>query len=113
MTPTADQAIDLIRKLPLPEREKVREWMKGSNGDITVLSSTIAEKQERFRQAMKWIDENRQEYLGMWVALDGDTLLACGSDGKTVRAEAVKKSSNTPLMHLVTLSETQPFLGLE
>ncbi|MGD9562494.1 MAG: hypothetical protein AB7F88_09785 [Pyrinomonadaceae bacterium] len=110
MTPTAEQAINLIRKLPPPEREKVREWIEGSNGDTPVRPN---ERQERFRRAMKWIDENRQQYLGMWVALDGDVLLASGSDGKAVRAEAAGKSTATPLMHLVTLSETQSFVGFE
>ena len=29
---------------------------------------------------MAWIEENRSRFAGQWVALDGDRLIACGSD---------------------------------
>ena len=113
MTPTADQAIELLRRLPSREREKVRQWIEGRNGGSADFAIELKEKQERFQRAMAWIDKNRQDYLGMWVALDGDKLLAFGRDGKSVRAEADSKTDVTPLMHLVTLSETAPFAGLD
>ena len=31
-----------------------------------------------------WIEAHRDEYLGQWVALDGDRLIAHGSDAKKV-----------------------------
>ena len=71
----------------------------------------MKEDQERFRRSMNWIHENREEFDGQWVALDGDTLLAHGDDGKEVHAEAQKKGVKTPLMHRVSIKETQPFGG--
>ncbi len=113
MTPTADQAIEILRRLPLPERNKVREWIDGNNEGGSDRSARLNQKHERFLSSMRWIDENREKYIGLWVALDGDRLLAAGADGKIVRAEAAKVSSVTPLMHLVTSTETEPFLGLD
>ena len=35
-------------------------------------------EQERFDREAKWLSENRQRFVGQWIALDGDTLLAAG-----------------------------------
>ena len=113
MTPNADQAIKLLRQLPLPEREKVRRWIQETNGNASNVAKGLNEMQGRFQRSMGWIDSNRQDYVGMWVALDGDELLAFGRDGKEVRAEASAKTDATPLMHLVTLSEIEPFAGFD
>lgn len=111
MTPTVDTAIDIIRRLPPADREKLREWMdtQGENGSSS--NGFTVEMSDRFQKAMKWIDENRAAYLGMWVALDGDRLLASGPDGIEVRAKAMNISDRTPLMHLVSQSEVEPYLG--
>lgn len=113
MTPTAEQVIDAIRKLPGADLERVRSWIATATDDKPSLSKNGGASQDRFKRAMAWIDVNRENYLNMWVALDGDTLLAYGKDGKDVRAEAARKSPVTPLMHLITRSETQPFGGLD
>ena len=111
MTPTVDQAIEIIRQLPPPEREKVRDWIERENAREFDKVSDFDMRQERFRRSMRWIQENRKEFDGQWVALDGDTLLAYGTDGKKVHAEAQAKGVKTPLMHRVNMKETQPFGG--
>jgi len=63
------------------------------------------------RREQEWIEKNRIEYAGQWVALDGDILLAHGADGKKVHTEAQAKGVKTPLMHRVSIKETQPFGG--
>src|SRR5438874_1348027 len=98
MTPSADQAIELLRRLPSREREKVRQWIEVHNGESAEASIEIKKKQERFHRAMAWIDKSRRNYLGVWVALDGDKVLAFGRDGKSVRAAAAAKTEATPLM---------------
>ena len=50
---------------------------------------TLAEREARFQRALRWIEENKAQYLGQWAAVDGDRLLAAGADGKQVYAEAV------------------------
>ncbi len=114
MTPTIEQVIEIIRQLPPPEQAKLRDWIdeesqKNSFGEDK--QEKLKRQQERFQISMKWIQANREEFDGQWVALDGDILLAHGADGKKVHAAAQAKGVKTPLMHRVSVKETQPFGG--
>ena len=114
MTPTIEQAIEIIRQLPPPEQAKVRDWIdeenqKNSFGEDK--QEKLKRQQARFQRSMEWVKANREEFDGQWVALDGDILLAHGADGKKVHAAAQAKGVKTPLMHRVSVKETQPFGG--
>ena len=112
MNPTFEQAIEVIRQLPPPEREKVRVWIDEENQKSRQPDDEkLKRDEEKFRSAMSWISEHREEFDGQWVALDGATLLAHGTDGKKVHAAAQSKGVKTPLMHRVSIKETQPFGG--
>ena len=111
MTPTIENAIEIIRQLPPPEREKVRDWIENESANHSDKSSDFEIRQEKFKLAMQWIQENREKFDGQWVALDGKMLLAHGTDGKKVHAAAQAKGVKTPLMHRVSVKETQPFGG--
>ena len=92
----------------------MRDWIDGesqktNNGKPDI--EKLKRDEDKFRLAMKWIGEHREEFDGQWVALDGDTLLAHGTDGKKVHAAAQAKGVKTPLMHRVSIKETQPFGG--
>lgn len=113
MIQTAEKVIETVRALPEKERQKLFELIevekaKENNFDK---NGDFEQRQERFKQAMRWIRKNREEYDGKWVALDGGTLLAHGTDGKKVHADAQAKGVKTPLMHRVSIKETQPFGG--
>lgn len=114
MIPTFEQAIEVLRQLPPPEREKVLEWIDEEN-QKNISGKPADEKlkrdEEKFRLAMNWIREHRAEFDGQWVALDGDKLLAHGADGKKVHRAAQDRGVKTPLMHRVSIKETQPFGG--
>lgn len=59
----------------------------------------------------EWIEEHRAEFAGEWVALDGDTLLSHGLDGRQVYADARAKGVRVPfVVHLESLDE-MPFGG--
>lgn len=111
MNPTIENAIEIIRQLPPPEREKLRDWIEREGTAASDKSAEFFKRQERFRLSMQWIQNNREEFDGQWVALSGDTLLAHGADGKKVHAAAQAKGVKTPLMHRVSIKETQPFGG--
>jgi hypothetical protein len=49
-------------------------------------------------QEMRWLKEHRAEYVGQWVALDGDRLLAHGTNSREVREEARKSGVELPLV---------------
>lgn len=46
----------------------------------------------------RWIREHGDEYVGQWVALDGDRLIAHGTDGIAVHAAARADGSYLPLV---------------
>ena len=115
MIQTAEQIIENVRALPISEREKFFDLAETEKQKILAEKASkdieLEQKNERFRRALQWIEKHREDFDGQWVALDGDNLLAHGTDGKKVHAEAQAKGVKTPLMHRVSLKETQPFGG--
>lgn len=115
MMQTAEQIIESVRALPLSEKEKFFDLAEEEKLKILsekeLKNTELEMKNERFRLSMQWIQKNREEFDGQWVALDGENLLAHGTDGKNVHAEAQAKGVKTPLMHRVSIKETQPFGG--
>jgi hypothetical protein len=57
------------------------------------------------------LDENAEEYLGQWVALDGDRLIASGRTAKEVYSKAKAEGVQVPFVELVTEREPVPFSG--
>ena len=125
MEPTTyDQAIEIVKALPTDARERFSEWFKEqerlgtkTNGGSAIEApaqptlSTLEEPEARFQRALRWLDENKGKYLGQWVALDGDRLLAAGADGKQVYAEAVAAGVAVPLLQQITADNDLPFGG--
>jgi hypothetical protein len=49
-----------------------------------------------------WIEAHREEFLDQWVALDGDHLVAHGTDARTVYDDARAQGVDSPyLVHVV------------
>ena len=121
---TFEQAIEIVTALPTEDRDRFSEWFKGqeqldtkANGTrvreaATQPTPAILEGQEaRFQRALQWLEENKAQYLGQWVALDGDRLLAAGTDGKQVYAEAVAAGVAVPLLQQINAEDDLPFGG--
>lgn len=53
-----------------------------------------------FELESKWIDENREQYKGKWVALCGNNFLAAGDSAREVYREA-RKYTVSPLVIFV------------
>ncbi len=96
---TLEQVIETVGSLPIADRQYLRQWLQEKerrdiehSESVETLSplpaETVEQQMERFRKAMKWIDEHRGEYLGQWVALEGDTLISHGLDAMQVHREA-------------------------
>ena len=105
MIQTAEQIIEIVKTLPKPEREKVRDWLD-ENQD----QSQISKEDEKFRLALKWVDEHRQEFDGQWVVLDGNKLVSHGKNAKEVYDEARAKGIKVPFLKRVK-SEILPWGG--
>lgn len=114
MTPTIEKVIEIVRQLPPPDREKFFDWAEAEKSKELLEKESknieFKEKNDRFRKALKWIEEHKEEFDGQWACLDGDILISHGFDGKKVFEEAKAKGIETPFMERVKAKEL-PFGG--
>ena len=110
MSLSFDQIIKSIAQLPEPEQERIRRWLdeKGAtNGEEDASQAHT----DRSAKSLRWLHENREKYLGQWVALDGDRLIASGSTAKEVYLKAKAEGVEIPFVELVTEQEPVHFTG--
>ena len=83
---TLEQIIEEARGLSPSEKSKLRQALDRELEQQAPVESSkpgyFTNEQER-----AWLDAHRDEYLGQWVALDGDHLVAHGTDAKKVYDE--------------------------
>ncbi len=111
-----EQALQTVQSLSPQDFEKLRRWMIEQDARTLKqpLSLDANESQERtakYKQALQWIDEHRQQYLGQWVCLDGHILISHGNDAKAVYREAKAKHIKIPFIEQVREKETAPYWG--
>jgi|ERR1700752_2102675 len=102
---TLEQILEEAKKLPLEEQRRLRAALGAleSNGDTMPRYRTNEEERA-------WIEAHRDEYLGQWVALDGDRLLAHGSDAKKVYDSARQQGITAPYLERVS-PKHEAFMG--
>jgi hypothetical protein len=110
MTLSVDQIIKSIEQLPAVEQEKIRQWLEdneATNGE----GHGSQGHANRSAKSLRWLHENREKYLGQWVALDGDRLIASGPTAKEVYSKAKAEGVEIPFVELVTDPEPAPSTG--
>lgn len=114
MTPTVEQAIEIIRQLPPPEREKVRDWIEEENQKKTdekeEKQAELKRRNEKFQAALKWIEENKEEYDGQFVLLEGGKLIAHGTNPQKLYEKARNEGIEIPFVKRVKAKDL-PFGG--
>lgn len=58
----------------------------------------------------KWLEENRDNYIGKWVVLDGEKLVGAGDDPKPLVDEARANGVKIPFVHFIE-DDSIPFTG--
>ena len=113
MQATFEQAVEIVSTLPPSDLQKLGRWIQ-SKQKKPVLSeqkrSEAEEEIEKFKLAMRWINEHRQQYLGQWVCLDGDNLIGHGDDAVKIHTEAKAKGIRAPFVEHV-VEEPEAYLG--
>jgi hypothetical protein len=59
----------------------------------------------------QWLKEHRHEYIGQWVALDGDQLVSHGTNARAVSEAARDAGVEVPFFTRVEPDEELPFGG--
>lgn len=113
MNTTLEQAIEVVRSLPMEEKKRLREWLEKEEREKTKSKERedLQQQEERFQRSMAWLKTNRTKYIGEWVALDGENLISHGKDVLQVRAEAKTAGVDVPLIERITENDTLPFGG--
>ena len=104
---SVNEIIEAIHNLPSGEQEKIRRTLEKEK---LAKQKEVDEQVRRFHAAEKWLKENRAEYLGQWVCLYGDELIAHGTDGLEVHRQAKEKGIKSPYLVRV-IEEPENFVG--
>lgn len=99
---TLEQVLDEARMLPPEEKRKLRDAL-----DRELQSAPTYRTHERERA---WVEAHRDEYLGQWVALDGDRLLAHGTNAREVAEVARAAGVKSPFVEQI-MPSLEPFMG--
>jgi predicted Zn-dependent protease len=106
---TLEQIIDEARALSPAEKGKLRQALDRELEQQAPAQSSKpgypTNEQER-----AWINAHRDEYLGQWVALDGDHLVAHGTDARTVYEAARAQGVEIPYIDRVE-PKVDAFMG--
>ncbi|MFN7946881.1 MAG: DUF5678 domain-containing protein [Blastocatellia bacterium] len=117
---TVESILSQINQLPLSEREQLRailadqpqssaESLKNPDAPSTPVKPLFPSK-DRTRE-FQWLAEHQREYIGQWIALEGDRLIAHSHKADEVFATVKAAGIDRPLICLVEDPDL-PFIGL-
>ena len=110
MIQTAEEVLENVRLLPKFEREKFSKLVEAEKKQDIPNSEDSKIRGEKFRLALNWIEEHKEEFDGQFVLLDGDNLIAHGKEAKPLYTEARDKGIEIPFVKRVKAKEL-PFGG--
>jgi hypothetical protein len=93
---TLEEIIKEVRDLSTDDQRRLREVLK----DLSIGDGDDAPYRTHYDERA-WIDAHRQEYMGQWVALDGNHMVAHGKDARTVYDDARAQGVAAPYVERV------------
>jgi hypothetical protein len=115
---TIEEAVlEKLRELPADKQAEVLDFVEFllSRSEPEPNAASVAEAEsaaegEAGHASMRWVREHRAEYLGRWVALEGERLLASGEDARAVYEAARRAGVACPFVTRV-VEEPKAFWG--
>lgn len=104
---TLEQILEEARALSPEERRQLREAL---DREEATQQREQAEGDSTRAREQQWVSEHRDEYMGQWVALDGDHLIAHGHDARVVYTSAREAGIQVPFVVRVEAYE-EPSMG--
>ncbi len=89
-----EEIIDEMRSLSPAEQLKLRQALDRELVQTAAVQSGSTER--------SWVDRHRDEYLGQWVAVEGDRLVAHGTNPRQVYLSARAAGISIPYIVHVT-----------
>lgn len=110
---TFEQAVEVVNSLPTNDRGRFSEWFKEQERLDTKPKPTPASVDKeiaQFKKTQEWLAEHREQFMGQWVCLEGDQLIAHGMDALQVHAQAKAAGIKAPFLeHIV--EDNEPFFA--
>lgn len=99
---TLEQIIEEARALSPAEKRKLRQALDRELEQPAPVQSRATES--------AWVNQHRDEYLGQWVAVEGDKLIAHGTNPRQVYLSAREAGISVPFIVRVQKRE-EAFMG--
>jgi hypothetical protein len=106
-TLTAESVLKMIEQLPLTERIRFNQLLAWKQAEFAKAKPPLDKRapcetmKDRTRE-LKWIEEHKHEYVGQWVALDGDRLIVASPIRAEISAAIKADGAKLPLIHRIT-----------
>jgi hypothetical protein len=103
---TVESILNQIHQLPETEQARLRQLLEDKESspakrkdglDLRVPAISVPDSASE----MRWLSQHQREYAGRWVALDGDRLIAHGTDAGDVYAAAEADGAHLPLVTFI------------
>jgi Family of unknown function (DUF5678) len=108
-----EQMIEAAKHLPPQDRRSLQQWLERQEQldvEEQQKAARLQQELEQYQRAKQWIAEHRAEYLGHWVALEGEQLISHSLDAKQVYAAAKAAGIRRPFIVQI-IEEPTHFLG--
>lgn len=106
---TVEQLIEEALSLPPDEQRRIREAL---DREARLAQSRQAQDRQLLRaDEQRWLAEHRDEYVGQWVAVEGENLIAHGHDARAVYEAARDAGIRVPFLVRVKPADQLPFGG--
>jgi hypothetical protein len=116
-TLTAESILKLIEQLPPTERIRLNQLLAWKQAESAQAKPQLDRRapcepmKDRTRE-MKWIQEHKHEYVGQWVALDGDRLIVASPIRAEISAAIKADGAKLPLIHRITSPDEPLPIGI-
>jgi hypothetical protein len=103
---TVENILSQIIQLPPSEQIRLRQLMDRIEQESKPAKAPLdkrvpAKPVPDSTREMRWIARHFRQYVGQWVALDGDRLIAHSENAEEVFAAAKEDGAHMPLFHFV------------
>ena len=107
---TLNEVKEVIQTLPNEDREEIRDWLNQEEKAKRAKQKQLQADIERYKKTDEWLRTNREKYLNQWVCLNGDKLIAHGTDALEVDRQAKEAGIESPFLEHI-IEEKYPFGG--
>lgn len=114
--PTFEQAVEIVKALPSEDHERFNQWFKQQeklDAKQTPKRISVDEEIAQFKKTQEWLAQNRERFMGQWVCLEGDQLIAHGIDALQVHAQAKAAGIKAPFLEHIVEDDEPFFAGWE